>query len=164
MTQGLGLYYEHSFSSGPGVSAAQRADWEHDLQQHISDYVNTLGNDGLVRLGSLVPADPGTQQFVVFNPLSWMRTDFADLPADPSGSFYVVDQTTGLEVPSQEITTPDGPRVRISVTSVPSVGYKVYELRSGTRARRSPRRERHRQRARQRHLPGDSAGAASSPR
>jgi len=132
MNQGLGLYYEHSFSSGPGVSAPERAVWERSIQDAITRYVDTLHDDALVALGSMVPAGSTGQRFVVFNPLSWTRNEFVDLPADPSGSFYVVDLQTETPVASQKISTPDGNRVRVAVSAIPSVGYKTYEIRSGT--------------------------------
>jgi alpha-mannosidase len=128
MTMGCGLYFEHSFSAGPGVTDAQRAAWERRIQGAITSYVNQLAADGLARLGSLVPAAPATTRFAVFNPLSWTRTDFVDLDANPAVPFHVVDVATGFDVPSQ--LRPGG-GVRALVSGIPSVGYRVFELRSG---------------------------------
>lgn len=128
MTMACGLYFEHSFSGGPGVTEPERAAWERRIQRSLTSYVETLEADGLSRLGTLVPAEPDSTRFVVFNPLSWTRTDFADLDAYPAGPFHVVDLASGLEVPSQ--LRPGG-GVRIVAADAPPVGYRVYELRDG---------------------------------
>jgi alpha-mannosidase len=44
----------------------------------------------------------------------------------------VVDLATGTEVPSQVVTVGGTRFVRIEAPNVPSVGYKVFEVRSGT--------------------------------
>ncbi len=127
MTLGCGLYYEHSFSDGPGVTQQERATWERSIQAGVTSYVETLHADALARLGTLMPGSAGAQRFAVFNPLSWTRTDVADLDIQPVGPFHVIDVASQAEVPSQ---LHDG-RVRILATVIPSVGYRVYEVRSG---------------------------------
>ncbi len=71
------------------------------------------------------------QAIVVFNPLSWERTDVVTLrlPEGDSSS-YAIFETNGKERPSQTIS--EGPLQReilFIAEGVPSLGYKVYELR-----------------------------------
>jgi alpha-mannosidase len=46
----------------------------------------------------------------------------------------VVDVATGVEVPSQSVVVDGQPRLRILARDVPSVGYRVYEVRAGAGA------------------------------
>jgi alpha-mannosidase len=129
-----GLYYEHSWGPGPGVNAAQRAAWQRRIQGALAGYVDRLQADGLARLGALVARPPGVERHVVFNPLSWTRTDAADLDVALAPPLHVVDVATGDEVPSQMVTVAGRPLVRILARDVPSVGYRVYEVRAGAGA------------------------------
>jgi len=71
------------------------------------------------------------QAIVVFNPLSWERSDVVAIRlAEGDTSSYAIFQTNGREVPSQIIR--EGPLQReilFIAENVPSVGYRVYELR-----------------------------------
>ncbi len=86
----------------------------------ISAHINTQG-DG-------VPV-------VVFNPLSWPRTEATEIDAQlatPGGSAQVFD-AAGKQVPSQVLTRdPATNRVHLLVlTHTPALGYKVYFVRAG---------------------------------
>ena len=129
-----GLYYDHSFGPGPGVNQAQRMAWQRRMQQTITRYVDRLEADGLARLGGLVAQPAGVERHVVFNPLSWKRTDVADLAAALPAPRHVVDVGSGEEVPSQEVTVEGQSRIRILARDLPAVGYRVYEVRSGAGA------------------------------
>ena len=75
---------------------------------------------------------------VVFNPLSWARTDAVvmDTPVDAApGRSVVVTGPDGVEVPAQVGTGPNGPQLVFIARDVPAMGYSVYHVRSGrTRA------------------------------
>jgi alpha-mannosidase len=57
----------------------------------------------------------------------------ADLTTNVAPPLRVVDLTTGLDIPSQVMSTA-GPTsvVRIRADGVPAVGYRVFEVRAGT--------------------------------
>jgi alpha-mannosidase len=129
-----GLYYDHSWGPGPGVTESQRAAWQRRMQQAITGYVDRLHADGLARLGALVHAAPGAERHVVFNPLSWSRSDVVDLTVSTPAPLHVVDVATAQEVPSQAVVVDGQARVRILASDVPSVGYRVYEIRAGAGA------------------------------
>ena len=126
-----GLYYDHSWGPGPAVSEAQRAAWQRRIQGALTGYVDQLAADGLARLGTLVAQPPGVERHVVFNPVSWTRTDAADLAVSTPAPVHVVDVASGAEVPSQPVVVDGQARVRILAQDVPSVGYRVYEVRPG---------------------------------
>jgi len=68
---------------------------------------------------------------LAFNPLSWIRTDVADLPWSDTEPVHFVDLSSGRETPSQRVTV-DGQRcLRVLARDVPPVGYKVFEIRPG---------------------------------
>ncbi len=138
----LGLYWEHDWTGDGPVPRQTRANWQRQIAGEISSYVSALGTDATAALGRLIA--PGNQgpgalgRYLVFNPLSWARTDAADLPWPGALPVRVIDVSTGAEAPSQVVTlpsnTPGGAvtrAIRFLAADVPSVGYRVYEVRSG---------------------------------
>ena len=81
-------------------------------------------------MGTLIATDGANPRFFVFNPLSWARTDSADLPYPGPTPIHVIDITTGQEVPSQIVTLNSTTYIRILASDVPAVGYKVFEIQS----------------------------------
>jgi len=69
--------------------------------------------------------------FFAFNPLSWERTDYADLAFNETEPVHVVDLNTGEESPSQYVLVNGQQYLRILAVNVPSMGYKVFEIRPG---------------------------------
>jgi alpha-mannosidase len=129
-----GLYFEHSWGPGPGVDDATRAAWQRGIQHAITFYADSLQTIALADLASRVRQPAGVERHLVFNPLSWTRTDIADLTIAQSPPVHVVDIVSGAEVPSQVVTVGGQPRLRILASQVPSVGYRVYEVRAGAGA------------------------------
>ena len=128
-----GLYYEHDWTADGPISRTRRAQFQRDMLRDLEAYVNPLHDDARAAVASRVAQPGGVERHMVFNPLSWARTDVADLTVSLVAPLRVVDVETGAEVPSQIVAT--GPtRVRILATNVPSVGYRVYEVRSGAGA------------------------------
>ncbi|MBX7137053.1 MAG: glycoside hydrolase [Oligoflexia bacterium] len=128
-----GLFYEHDWTADSGiVSRDARAQWQRRIHDEFAGYVSQLQSDALSVVGSQIASPASVTRFAVFNPLSWSRSDFADLSFTPSGAFHVVDLATGSEVPSQLITSGSSTFIRILAANLPSVGYRVYEVRSGS--------------------------------
>jgi alpha-mannosidase len=129
----MGLYFEHDFENGgPRVSGAQRIAWQRQVAGQIEQYVDPLLADATTALGTMIGRTGSAARFFAFNPLSWARTDVADLPYGGALPAYVVDLATGTEVPSQVVTVGGTRYVRVVAPNVPSVGYKVFEVRPGT--------------------------------
>ena len=99
----FGLFWEHNFGMvGTPVDRLQeRIAWQKRLDGEISAYVNMLLDDGKLALGSLITKEGSDPRFYVFNPLSWMRSDYADFVYEEQNPVHVVDTVTGDEVPSQ---------------------------------------------------------------
>ncbi|MBK8303821.1 MAG: glycoside hydrolase [Chloracidobacterium sp.] len=129
----LGLYFEHDWTAdGPFITRAQRAAWNRSIEQQITSYVDTLYDDAKAALSSQISRSGIEERFAVFNPLSWTRTDFADIPlTSRNKQVHVVDVSTGLQVPSQIIGARSQRMLRILAGDVPSAGYRVYEIRNG---------------------------------
>ena len=131
--ESLGLYYEHDWTAG-GVASAARPAFERRLSAQISRYVSALENDAAVKMGTMIANPSAGVRFCVFNPLSWSRTDIADLPYQGSGPLKVIDVGSGGEVRSQLVVKNGVNVVRILASNVPSVGYRVYEIQQGPSA------------------------------
>lgn len=126
-----GLYWEHDWTADGPVGRQARADWQRAITGQIEDYVDSLFEDSQAALGGMIHKSGTSPRFYVFNPLGWSRTDSVDLPYTTSSPFHVVDLSNGLETPSQKVTLPGGASIRILARSVPPVGYRVFEIRSG---------------------------------
>ena len=127
----LGLYWEHDWTADGPVPRSTRANWQRQLAGEIEDYVNALQADAATELGGMINKSGTHVRFYVFNPLSWTRTDMADLPYSDTDPVHVIDLSSGEETPSQ-IVMVDGERyLRILARNVPSVGYKVFEVHPG---------------------------------
>ncbi len=127
----FGLYYEYNWTADGPVSRTARANWQRKIAGEITAYVDTLHNDAKNQLGTLIARSGANPRFYIFNSLSWARTDYADFPVSNKNLIHVVDVTTGQQVPSQYVTVGGKTRLRILASNVPSVGYKVFEIRSG---------------------------------
>jgi len=129
----LGLYWEHNFGmvGSPSGLVTERKDWQKRLDTEIKSYVDTLASDAITSLAGMIQRSGADLRFFVFNPLSWARTDYADFAMNNGGPIHVIDLTTGLETPSQFVTVNGQSYLRILAESVPSVGYKVFEIKSG---------------------------------
>lgn len=71
------------------------------------------------------------QALVVFNPLSWERTDAVSVQLPEEIASPVVMDETGTEIPSQ-VTLQDNKKLLIFIAEhVPAIGFKVYEIKQG---------------------------------
>jgi alpha-mannosidase len=128
----MGLYFEHDFEEGgPRVPASARIGWQRQVATQIEGYVDDLLADATDTMGALIQRSGTQPRVFVFNPLSWARTDVADIRYTGSLPAHVIDVTTGAEVPSQAVTLGGLAYLRVVVPGVPSVGYKVLEIRAG---------------------------------
>ena len=127
----LGLYWEHNWTADGPISRADRAAWQRRLAAQITGYVDMLYDDATVALSGQIATTGANPRFFVFNPLGWERSDSADLPYVASEPAHVVDVATGEEVPSQAVVVGGQQRLRVLAERVPSVGYKVFEVRPG---------------------------------
>ena len=96
--------------------------------------MDKLYEDARIELGKQVSRTGSQQRFFVFNPLSWARTDYADIPFKYNFKPRVIDVSTGLEVPSQVLHFGSQKILRILAENVPSAGYKVFEISPGAPA------------------------------
>jgi alpha-mannosidase len=127
----LGMYFEHDWTADGSVSRSARAAWQRERASGFLTHVETLFSEAAAALGRLIRKDGSQRRFFVFNPLSFARTDAADLDYAPDGPVHVVDVAANAEVASQVIGSGPSRRLRIWVESVPSLGYKVYEIVPG---------------------------------
>jgi alpha-mannosidase len=128
----MGLFWEHNWQGAPWEGLVEKSIlWHRKLTGEIEDYVNTLHDDAVNSLGSMIQKNGMNERFFVFNPLNWERTDYADYDYAGAGPIHVVSLEDDQEVPSQFVMK-DGKRwLRILASNLPSVGYKVFEIREG---------------------------------
>ncbi|MCF0069741.1 glycosyl hydrolase-related protein [Dyadobacter sp. CY261] len=128
--EAFGLYWEHDWTADGPVSQKQRAQWQIKMQQRITAYSDSLFQQASDALGKQL-RQTANSRFYVFNPLNWARNDVADLQYDGAFPARVIDLQTNGEVPSQLVLKGGRKYLRIRAENVPSVGYKVFEIRQG---------------------------------
>jgi alpha-mannosidase len=127
----LGLYFEHDWTADGPVSQTARGNWSRQVEAEVTAYVDKLYDDARNELGRQISRMGVEQRFFVFNPLSWARTDYADIPLKLNGKVKVIDLSTGQEALSQIMRFGSRKVLRVRAENVPSAGYKVYEIRGG---------------------------------
>ncbi len=135
----MGLYYEHDWTANSGLAIETREDFQRETADQIFGYVENFYSDALGSLTSQISdiGGPGVG-FMVFNPLSWVRTEVAMLPLEGDDPVKVIDPLTMNEVPSQRVETEQGPMLAVLATEIPSVGYKALRLVPGEPAQGEP--------------------------
>ena len=133
----LGLYWEHDWTADGPISRRDRVTWGRKVVGQLETYVDTLHADASYALGGLIQSTNSHKRFYVFNPLGWSRSSYADIQIEGTAAVHVVDVATGSEVPTQIVMSPMEGDVssrrflRVQADDLPSVGYKVFELREG---------------------------------
>lgn len=135
-----GMYFEHDWTAdGPHITRKQRADWQNKIAAQLNSYVDTLYNMSRKRLGQLIfKTQTSNESFYVFNPLSWQRSDYSDYLYYGSSSVKVIEKTNLKEVPFQIIKRNNKSYLRIFAISVPSLGYKIFEIKKASAATSYP--------------------------
>jgi len=123
-----GYYWEHDWTGDSKLAITERPAWQINLQKNLTTYVDTLQNLSAKLLGNQI-SQSVNPRFFVFNSLSWNRNDVADLAWDDDYPVKVVDLQANKEVASQMITKGGKKFIRIYAENIPSVGYKVFEIR-----------------------------------
>lgn len=125
----FGYYWEHDWTGDSKLAREERPAWQIKLQNNLTSYVDSLQNLSVGLLGSLIKKAENPR-FFVFNPLSWERDDVADFVWDGDFSVKVIDLQNEKEVASQFVTKTGKKYIRIFAENIPSVGYKVFEIRN----------------------------------
>jgi alpha-mannosidase len=125
--ESLGFYWEHNWTADGPVSRNARAKWQEKLQNNLTNYVDSLFLLSSTELGKQL-SKAKNPRFYVFNPLSWIRNDVADIAYDGDFPVKVLDVSSNQEVEKQLITKEGKKYLRIWATNLPSVGYKVFEI------------------------------------
>jgi alpha-mannosidase len=130
------LYDEHTWGSWNSIddpwSEAARGQWalKSSFAYRAREASRTLARRGMEALAMLISSD-SESEFVVFNPLSWTRTDVVTvaLPAGPlreaKGRLRVVDRRTGAAARFQ--MAGEG-AVMVLAPNVPPMGYAVFAV------------------------------------
>ena len=133
----VGLYPEHDWTANGPVPREERAGFQRRMENNYSRYADTLYNLSVALLGNQIKKTGSNDNkcFFVFNPLNWVRNDFADIPYDGNLEIAVYDVATKKEVLWQSMKKEGRNYLRILATDIPSVGYKVFEIlkKSGTK-------------------------------
>ena len=127
----MGLYFEHDLTADGPVTRTERAQWQRDKASEIEYYVDQLFTDAKVTLGEMIQKKGSNTSFFVFNPLSWTRSDYADIPYSGQNDIHVIDRLSQQDIPFQFVSLEGKTTLRIWAEEVPPIGYKVFEIVPG---------------------------------
>ena len=97
--------------------------WEKELNKKVDEVIE----NALDVISRHVPTEAETT-LLVFNPLSWRRTDIVRVEAPSSGPFQVIDNDTGESLPNNIIDIEGKPILTFVARNVPPLGYKTYTV------------------------------------
>jgi len=126
----FGYYWEHDWTGDSKLAMTERPAWQVKLQQNLTAYTDTLQKLSIQNLGNQIRKSE-FQRFFVFNSLSWIRSDVADFEWEGDYLVKVIDLHQNKEVSSQIITKSGKKYIRFFAENIPSVGYKIFEIRKG---------------------------------
>jgi alpha-mannosidase len=92
----------------------------------IFNTVNTIISESLRAIAAKIDTTGGGKSILVFNPLSWSRSDVVEVSMDNLGDEFEIYDERGRIVPSQII---EDRKVIFTAENVPSIGYKEYKAR-----------------------------------
>ena len=129
------FYDEHTWGAHNSIDEPDvefvRGQWalKSGFAYKAAEVGRTLARRGLEALARRVKRPEG-HSLVVFNPLSWTRTDVAQISlpqplVERKGKFRLIDRRTGLEEPFELL---DERTLLFLAREVPSLGYAAYSL------------------------------------
>jgi alpha-mannosidase len=126
----ISTYWIHSWTADGPITKQQVAIWAKGEQKAIADYVDALYERAKQKLSNKIISQNGKTQFYVFNAMNWERNDFADLPYSGSENIEIIDLSNSQKSDYQLIKNKNESILRVFVKGIPSVGYKVFEIRN----------------------------------
>ena len=122
-------YHEHTLGSSKWNTNARRVETERvehrALAWEAQEFCGRALTGALAKLADAIETK-NDAIVIVFNPLNWERTDIVRFKSERiSGSYRLVDNTTGQVIPYQELA--DG-TVIFEAEAVPSMGYKTFGI------------------------------------
>ncbi len=126
----LSTYWIHSWTADGPITKKQLATWAKGEQKAIADYVDTLYERAKQKLANKIISAEGKQQFYVLNAMNWQRNDFADIEYSGNENVEIIDLLNLQNIDYQVIKNDGGQFLRIFAKDIPSVGYKVFEIRN----------------------------------
>ena len=121
----------HDILPGSGITPIYRDAME--FYRKAQMILKKIEKNSINYLASKVNTDVKGIPIIVFNPLSWERTDYVKikLPQELGDKSIVVKDPDGKVVPSETFKTEKGVFLGFIANKVPSLGYKVYSLSEG---------------------------------
>ncbi|MFB3789406.1 MAG: glycosyl hydrolase-related protein [bacterium] len=127
----LGLFFEHDWTGDGPVPRNEREQWQKKITADFVSFVERYHEACERRFAEALSATGTNPRFYVFNPLGWIRTDYADIPWAGSGDFQMIDRENQQPIPFQSIEREGRKMTRVWVENVPAAGYKTVEIRPG---------------------------------
>jgi alpha-mannosidase len=111
----------------PGSGTPEIYEDSEAILQSIFGALSTIVSQALFTIAAKINTAGEGRSIIVFNPLSWPRTDIIEVPVRELGNVFDIYDEKGKIVPSQ-IIEEDG-KVLFVADQVPPIGYREYKAR-----------------------------------
>jgi alpha-mannosidase len=111
----------------PGSGTPEIYEDSEAILQSIFGALSTIVSQALFTIAAKIDTTGEGRSIIVFNPLSWSRTDIIEVPVRELGNVFDIYDEKGKIVPSQ-IIEEEG-KVLFVADQVPPIGYKEYKAR-----------------------------------
>jgi alpha-mannosidase len=119
----------------PGSSIPEVYRDSEEYFKTIFDKLNRVISESLKTIAAKINTGGEGKSILVFNPLSWLRSDFVEVSTDELGGEFEIHDKTGRIIPSQ---TTENKKIIFTAENVPPIGYKDYKAKPRGLKRQPP--------------------------
>ncbi|MBN1996136.1 hypothetical protein JW935_01205, partial [candidate division KSB1 bacterium] len=124
---GISVYNLHGWTADGPIDRHRFAGYMRHQQQKVTEYVDTLFDLAIEKMGEKIQSDGLDNVAFVFNALNWERSGMVDIPVtkDVNGA---CDLASSEILESLVINHGNEKYLRVWINKVPSTGYKLLQL------------------------------------
>jgi len=119
----------------PGSSILEVYKDSEECFKFVFNTANSIISKSLKTIAAKIDTTEEGKSLLVFNPLSWSRSDVVEVPLDELGKEFEIYDEQGRIIPSQIIE--EDRKIIFIAEDVPSVGYKEYRAKRTSQKRKS---------------------------
>ena len=124
---GIGMYNLHGWTADGPINRHDFATYMRKQQSNVSIYVDSLLSFSMFEMGKMIDSHGQKNVVFVFNALNWERNGFVDIKIN--GDYNaVLDMGNGRTTEGIVVNEDNRNILRVYVSHIPSVGYKLYKL------------------------------------
>ncbi len=130
-TLALSMYWLHGWTADGPVKREKLATWAKQKATDVEVYVDSLQKLSEIWMAKMI-ATKNTKSFMVFNALSWERTDVAEILWNENTAAIIKDEYKKI-IEHQKVIKNGSTYLQFIADKIPSVGYKTFFIETSTK-------------------------------